>query len=185
MKKLWCIIITSIAFTFFSFSDKGHLNYWIALKGITKIVHKRPLTGDITTPVWYSSKVITSANKIPLNEVLPTLSNVLLLEAQRDIIQERRSCKFPKSARKLKGKIIHLEGWISQLPSGAYILTEKTYNPKNPLEWPSMDERIELDGNFLRTLDQKVLLEGKLKLNKHDYSRAFYILEEIKTTVIE
>ena len=182
MKNIGYIIIGSFVLTLVSFRRDSSPNYWRALKGITKITYKykdkEPLVGIISKDPWNVLESINDSCKgeMPLKKTsLSKISNESPIERS----EKKRSCKFPISAKRLNGKRIHLLGLITRLPSKAYILTEEEYNPNNPLEWPKMDERIELDGDFSERIHTKVVLEGKLRLNKHDCSRAFYILEKI------
>jgi hypothetical protein len=182
MKILWRITAISFIVTLFSFQEKSSVNYWKALKGIANISYKDNgvYVGNISKNPWNVPEFRDnkSEDKRLLDEENILLENNFVVRVING--KRKRRCKYPKSARKLNGKRILLSGWITHLPSNAYILTEHKFDPDNWMEWPGSDERIELDRCFSKYLDTEVLLEGQLKLNKHDNSRAFYILEEIE-----
>lgn len=180
MNRYGYVLTASLMVILCAFGSSGNVNYWSALKGITKIVYHYHGTyeGNLSTISWGNfTERVDKLDEMPIPFLLKSIK-----EAKS---KKTRSCKFPKSARKLKGKKINLNGWITELPSTAYILTAAVFDPDNCLEWPASDERIELDGNYSKVLGKRVLVEGILILNKHDCSRAFYILEDVKITMIE
>lgn len=170
----------------FSFEEKSDVNYWKALKGITKISYKGDavLEGIISKNPWsdFESRDNKKEDVKLLNAEELLLENDFVFRTRNE--KRKRTCKFPKSARKLNGKIIVLNGWITHLPNTAYSLTEQKFDPDNWVEWPASDERVELDGKFSKYLGKDVLLKGRLKLNKQDDSRAFYILEDIEIAFV-
>jgi len=163
-----CLLLICCSFLFYSFQYNGDIDYWKALKGIKNIRYqkKKLYKADLS---YYSGRDFYY-DRSDFNE---------LTEIKEPRIN-KRICQFPKSAKKLDFKKIQLTGWITLIKPSKWILTKECFDIKNPNEWPGIDEKIILEGDFKNWKGQKITMREGFRLNKRDGNRSCYFLEKIE-----
>jgi hypothetical protein len=141
-----------------SFQYSGELDYWKALKGGKNIRYEKYTSSGVKI-----GKISSRFKKIKFGR------------------NQRVSCQFPKSAKRLDLKKVQLVGWIYRLKGNQKsMLVKVPFDLKNMEKIPSLDEKVELDGCFGEWRAKKVSITGTLRLNQEDGCRHFYILENIE-----
>lgn len=167
MKKyllaLSCILVCC------SFRYSGEIDYWKALKGIKNIKYQKEKNTYQGNLSCYSGCGFCY-HHTDYNESKETVMAIL----------RRKRWQFPKTARVLDLKKIHLTGWLHPLLIRNSILTKEPVYTEGEVQFPALDEKVALVGDFYKWSGKKIHIVGTLRLNKKNAYQDCYILENIE-----